>query len=459
MGFRDLVKNMLRPNAAPKVSGAPRAKVSAAGPVIAFSSIGQPKWTPRRYEALAEEGFRKNVIAYRCVMQIATACSAVPWLLYDDEGSEIDQHPLLDLLRHPNPLQDGVTFLESVYAYLEIAGNAYIEAVKSSDSGAPVELYVLRPDRMKVVPGPTGLPMGYQYSVNGQITSWPADPLTGASNILHLRRFHPLDDWYGMAPMEGAALSIDQHNAAGAWNQALLNHGARPSGALVYAPKDGPSTLTDDQLRRLREEMGQLYEGSRNAGRPLILEGGLDWREMSLSPKDMDWMAGRTAASRDIALAFGVPAQLVGVPDAQTYSNMAEARMAFYEETVLPLLTRVIASVDHWLTPMFDEGLELDYDPDDISALAVRRDAQWTKLQNASFLSINEKREAAGYECVPGGDAVAGIVTPVTNEGTQDGVEFTYPLPYHDPETGRFTSVSDETESGDNDNDQQPPLA
>jgi HK97 family phage portal protein len=392
MGLQNFLSRLTRP---------PAKKSSAAGPMIAWSSLGQPKWTPRRYQNLAEEGFRKNVIAYRCVMQIATASAAIPWLLYDDQGAELDHHPLLNLLQHPNPLQDGVTFLESVYAHLEIAGNAYIEAVKPHDGGAPVELYVLRPDRMKVIPGPTGLPQGYQYNVGGQVTQWSADPITGASNILHLKRFHPLDDWYGLAPMEAAAVSIDQHNAAGSWNQALLNQGARPSGALVFAPKDGPSTLSDDQVQRLREELGQLYQGDRNAGRPLILEGGLDWREMSLSPKDMDWLAGRNNAARDIALAFGVPAQLIGIPDAQTYANMAEARMAFYEETILPLVTRVIAGFDHWLTTMFDDNLELDYDPDQISALAVRRDMQWSKLQNADFLTRDEKREAAGYGPMP----------------------------------------------------------
>ncbi|MBV8548703.1 MAG: phage portal protein [Alphaproteobacteria bacterium] len=380
-------------------------KTSAAGPVIAWSGVGQPRWTPRRYDTLADEGFKKNVIAYRCVMQIANASAAVPWLLYDEGGQELDQHPLLNLLQHPNPLQDGVSFMESVYANLQISGNAYIEAVMPRDDERPVELYVLRPDRMKVVPGPTGLPQGYQYNVNGKLTSWRADPITGASPILHLKTFHPLDDWYGLAPMEAALLSIDQHNAAGSWNQALLNQGARPSGALVYAPKDGSPTLTDEQLLRLREEMGQLYQGDRNAGRPLILEGGLEWREMSLSPKDMDWLSGRNNAARDIALAFGIPAQMVGIADSQTYANMAEARMAFYEETIIPLVTRVIAGFDHWLTPMYGRNLQLDFDMDDISALTPRRDALWNKAQAAGFLTRNEKRAVAGYGPVPGGDA------------------------------------------------------
>lgn len=394
MSLKSFVHQYLRPAKTTPAT----TKSSAAGPMIAWSQVGQPRWTPRRMGDLAEEGFRKNVIAYRCVMQIATAAASVPWLLYDEQGNEIDAHPLLNLLSNPNPMQDGVSFMEGIFANLQIFGNAYIEAIRPNTSSSPVELYSLRPDRMKIIPGAAGLPQGYQYSVNGQSSTWPADPLTGASNILHLKHYHPLDDWYGLAPMEAALQSIDQHNASGAWNQALLNQGARPSGALVYAPKDGsPATLSDDQLQRLREEMGQLYQGDRNAGRPLILEGGLEWREMSLSPKDMDWLSGRNSAARDIALAFGVPSQMIGLPDSQTYSNMEQARLAFYEETVLPQLTKVISSIDRWLCPMYREKLELDYDSDSISALTEKRQAQWNKINAAAFLTQNEKRAAAGY--------------------------------------------------------------
>jgi HK97 family phage portal protein len=399
MGLRDLVTRAF--------ARAPLAKSSAAGPMIALHSVGQPRWTPRRYDKLAEEGFRKNVVANRCAMLVANSAAAVPWLLYDDRGGEIEHHPLLELLLHPNPLQDGVAFQESVYANLQIAGNAYIEAVQPQGGHLPSELYVLRPDRMKVIPGPAGLPQGYEYSVNGQLTRWSADPITGASAILHIKLFHPLDDWYGLAPLEAARVWVDQHNAASGGNLALLNQGARPSGALVYAPKDGsPSALSDDQMSRLREEMDQHYRGPKGAGRPLILEGGLDWRDMGLSPKDMDWLAGRDVAARDIALAFGVPAQLIGIPGAQTYANMAEARLAFYEDTVLPLVSRVIAAFDHWLSPMFDDALALDFDMDEISALTLRRDAQWEKLQQVDFLTMNEKRAAVGYAPVEGGEAL-----------------------------------------------------
>lgn len=379
-------------------------KASAAGPVVAWSQPGQPRWTPRRYDALAEAGYRKNVVVYRCVSMIAQAVAGIPWLLYDRDGHELDHHPVLDLLERPNPLQDGMTWRESLVGMLLLSGNAYVEAVRPADHLPPRELYALRPDRMKVVPGSAGVPQAYEYAVNNKAVRWPADPISGASNILHIKSYHPLDDWYGLAPLEAAMLAVDQHNAAGAWNKAMLDNGARPSGALVFAPKEGPATLTEEQVRRLREELDDSYQGSRNAGRPLVLEGGLQWQTMSLSPSDMDWLRGRDIAAREIALAFGVPGQLIGLPDAQTYSNLQEARLALYEETIIPLAERMTAAFNHWLMPMVNDHLTLALDHDAVVALANKRDTLWDKVGNAAFLTINEKREALGYSPLPDGD-------------------------------------------------------
>ena len=388
----------------PKTAAAPEVKTSTAGPLIAWSQVGRPKWTPRRYDTLAEEGFRKNVIAYRCITMVAQAAAQIPWLLYDQHGRELVRHPLLRLRARRNAMMDGVGFREHIFAAYQSAGNAYIEAVHPNE-GAPVrELYALRPDRMRVVPGVTGLPQGYEYQLGSQVTRWGADALTGAGNILHIKHYHPLDDWYGLAPLEAALLAVDQHNAAGGWNQALLNNGARPSGALVFAPKEGPAHLTEEQVQRLKEQLDAYYQGPRNAGKPMLLEGGLDWRPMSLSPQDMDWLRGRDIAAREIALALGVPSQLIGLPDGQTYANKQEARLAFYEDTVLPLAGRVIAAFNHWLAPRFGQELRLDLDLDAISTLAQRREAVWDKLQKVDFLTINEKRDAAGYSPLPDGD-------------------------------------------------------
>src|SRR5262249_6059682 len=153
-------------------------------------------------------------------------------------------------------------------------------------------------------------------------------PVAGAGGgvppILHLTCFHPLDDHYGLSSLEAAAVAVDTHNAAASWNKALLDNAARPSGALVYAGPDG-AVLSDNQFQRLKRELEDTYQGAVNAGRPLLLEGGLDWKAMSLSPKDMDFMEAKHAAAREIALAFGVPPMLLGIPGDNTYSNYQEA--------------------------------------------------------------------------------------------------------------------------------------
>jgi phage portal protein BeeE len=185
---------------------------------------------------------------------------------------------------------------------------------------------------MKVVAGKTGLPQGYAFTLSGAERRWEADPVSGRVAILHLKTFHPLDDWYGLSPVEPAGYAIDQRNESDRWNMALLQNGARPSGALVYEPRDGAAAnLTDEQFARLRQEVAAQYGGAKNAGRPMLLDGGLRWQEMSLSPKDMDFLDARHAASRDVAQAFGVPPQLLGIPGDNTYSNYQEARLSLWD--------------------------------------------------------------------------------------------------------------------------------
>jgi HK97 family phage portal protein len=377
----------------------PEAKASRTGPVIAVSTIGRPVWTPRDYGALAREGYGRNPVVYRSVRMIAEAAASVPVLLYRGED-EIERHPLKDLLARPNGGQAGTGLMEAVYGHLLVAGNAYLEAV--SVEGRVRELFALRPDRMKVLPGAQGWPEAFEYTVGGRSVRFAVGG-EDVSPILHLTLFHPLNDHYGFAPIEAAQTSLDIHNAAGAWNKALLDNAARPSGALVYSGGDG--TLTSDQFERLKSELEDGYQGARNAGRPLLLEGGLDWRAMALSPKDMDFIEAKNQAAREIALAFGVPPMLLGIPGDNTYANYQEANRAFWRQTVLPLVGRTAEAIGGWLGPAFGEALRLAFDADRVEALSAERDGLWRRLEGASFLSDDEKRAAVGYS--PRGDPPA----------------------------------------------------
>jgi HK97 family phage portal protein len=225
--------------------------------------------------------------------------------------------------------------------------------------------------------------------------------------VLHISLPHPLDDHYGLAPLEAAAVALDTHNAASRWNKSLLDNAARPSGALVYAGPEG-ALLSEPQFERLKRELETTYQGSANAGRPLLLEGGLDWKAMSLTPKDMDFLEARNAAAREIALAFGVPPMLLGIPGDNTYSNLQEASRSLWRQTILPLANRVCCAFGHWLGPAYGtERLHLAVDADRIDALADDRAAAWKRVNDAAFLTINEKRQALGYTPLPGGDRLA----------------------------------------------------
>jgi HK97 family phage portal protein len=221
--------------------------------------------------------------------------------------------------------------------------------------------------------------------------------------ILHLTFFHPLDDHYGLAPIEPAAVAIDTHNAGSKWNKALLDNAARPSGALVYSGPEG-AVLSDSQFDRLKRELTDTYQGAVNAGRPLLLEGGLDWKAMSLTPKDMDFLEAKHTAAREIALAFGVPPMMLGIPGDNTYANFLEANRCFFRQTVLPLASRIGNSFAQWLSPQFGDGIRIVVDTDRIDALAADRAALWERVSNAAFLTLNEKREAVGYAPIEGGD-------------------------------------------------------
>ncbi|MEM6415000.1 MAG: phage portal protein [Pseudomonadota bacterium] len=370
----------------------PDVKASAAKPLIAMTAPAQPIWTPRDYGSLARAGFERNVIAYRCVRLVAEAAASAP-LTVTTNGQPFTHHPILSLIKRPNPFEAGASFLESVYGFIQTAGNAYIEAVLLD--GTVRELYALRPDRIKAHPGRDGWPDVYEYAVGTSKTVFRRDA-NGFLPILHLKLFHPTNDYYGLSPLEAASAPVDLHNAAIAWNKALLDNAARPSGALVYKGPDGAESLSQDQFDRLKSELSDAYSGTTNAGKPLVLDGGLDWKSMSLTPADMDFQEAKNAAAREIALAFGVPPQLLGIPGDNTYSNYKEANLAFWKQTVLPLVKKTTAALSAWLEP-FADGASITCDTANIDALSAEKEALWTRVGNATFLTENEKRAALGF--------------------------------------------------------------
>jgi HK97 family phage portal protein len=277
---------------------------------------------------------------------------------------------------------------------VSLHGNAYVQIVKDG-GGVPVDLFPLRPERVQVVAGEDGWPAAYRYILADRTITLPLEDEDGWPSIIHLKGFHPTDDHYGAGCLAAAAPAVAIHNAASEWNRALLANAARPSGALVY---DGGDTggLTGEQFDRLKAELLAAYQGHGNAGRPMLLEGGLDWKAMSLSPADMDFATLKAAAARDIALAFGVPPMLLGLPGDNTYANYREANRALWRLTLLPLAGKILAGLHSGLADWFGEAPAVDLDR--VPALAEDRERLWAQVSGASFLSPEEKRAMLGLE-------------------------------------------------------------
>jgi HK97 family phage portal protein len=382
----------------PKLFRRTETKESATSSIMVMNP-GQPVWSPRDYKSFADEGYSKNVVAYQAINRIAEAIGSVRWTAWRGDV-ELTESPLMDLIKRPNPTQSYQEYLMAKVGFLMISGNSYEERVVVG--GQPRELYNLRPDRMKITPASNGIPASYCYEFNSRKIFWDVDPLTLQSDIMHTKLFNPTNDWYGMAPIEAGAFAIDQHNESMKWMQALLQNSARPSGALVT--KDGES-LSEDNYTRLKAQIQEQYQGASNAGRPMLLEGGLSWQAMGLSPTDMGIIESKYSSARDVCLAFGVPPQLLGIPGDNTYSNYAEARLAFWEDTVMPLLDRIAAGWNQWLGPFFGDQ-ELRPDLDQIPAIADKRMTLWDMADKSTDLTINERRELKGFEPIEGGDVL-----------------------------------------------------
>ena len=433
-------------------------------PLVMYQSGNQLMEKTYDYKKIAKEGYQENAIVFRCVNEIAHGASAVDLCVYQGDV-KLDSHPLISLLQRPNPQFAGNEYFQALYSFLLLSGNSY--AVYSLVNGQPRELHLLRPDRVKIEPGKTHIPKAFEYIIDGRVVNrYDVDSETGMSDVKHFKMWNPLNDYYGLSPIQAASFDIDQHNMAAKHNLSLLMNGARPSGAVIFKPKDesGMSLqLSDSQRQQLMSDLNMRFSGSHNAGRPMLLEGDFDWKEMGLSPKDMDFLELKNMSARDIALCFGVPSQLVGVPDSQTYNNVSEARLALYEDTIIPLIRRVESDLNEWLAPRFGEDISVRYDIDSIPAMAERRKKTYENVVQAvreGIISRNEARERLGYEPIDGGDDVyisanlfplgSPSVAPAEGEQAEDDdKDFDYSEEKREVEKDIFTTEEEARERAD----------
>jgi HK97 family phage portal protein len=362
-----------------------------------LSSPGTPMWATQNLKAYAEEAYTHNPDAYACITLKQFAVAGIPVHVYKTDSEDIEtdvKNPFVTLIKRPNPEQGWPRFAEHMVGDLEYSGNLFIERTGPDkyEKTRPREMYCLPPKDMEIIRGDARNPVeGYKYGSEIPFKAW---------QILHLNYYNPLDYFWGLSPLSACSHAIDQNNAAANWNYALFKNSGRPSGILTLQEEVVDETSFDDIVAKMRKQ----YTGEGNAGQVMVLTGDMKWTTTSFSPTDMDFRNMSVLNTRKIAASFGVPPQLIGEETSKTYSNYAEARQAFYIETVLPLMDWIVGELNNWLSPLYGGNYELRYDRAAVEALQENTNQRYDRVLRAvagGVLTPLEGRKVLGYELLP----------------------------------------------------------
>lgn len=354
-------------------------------------------------KTLTDEGYRKNVIVYICVNEIAQSAATPRYYLRDRKTmGEVEEHPLLDLFARPAPGLSWYELVERLLIHQQTAGSAYLHKGRAAGNQI-VQLTAVRPERMAPVPDRDGNVLYYEYKIEG------SDPQrVEPEDIASFSLPDPLNDFHGLSPLNVCAIYGDIDAAAAIYLRDFFANGAMPMGLLKFKQ---PSVRREDRLR-VQAEWNEVYGTGqtidpRRPGRwhnVGVVGGDVEYQPLALEPAQLrlDSVWGQTESR--ICAAFGVPPQLVAAKiglQFSTYSNQREARRSFWSETLLPIYRRLSDGLTRNVVSEVDEGLEFCFDLDSIPELQedlnLRADRA-TKLYLSGLASFNEARALADLE-------------------------------------------------------------
>ncbi len=315
---------------------------------------------------------------YVAVNRIAEAAALVPLNItgHGSAASTPNDHPLQQLLNAPNHFLSRFELLEQTVGTLELYGNAYWYLV-GDQRGRPVEIWPLQPDRLRIVPDPERFVRGYVYELDGQRI--PLEP----AEIVHFKRWHPANDFYGLSALQAARLAVMGDRAMASWNHAAFGQDRGiPAGMVVI--KD---FISEADFERLKRDWRETYGGGER--RTAFLRGGeIEWQNIGLSHQDLDFLQGRAANRDEILNIFGVPIGMLS--ENATEANAKVAERLFIERTLWPKLTRIAAKITQDLLPFWPGSYTASFE--DIRPTDTQ--ARLDEIRTASAaLSINEIRD------------------------------------------------------------------
>jgi len=385
-----------------------KSKIASVLSAVFGGRVGSGIFSDFTFREATEKGFRSQVWVYRCITELGQAVGSIPWkvVYVEDSGVKVplSRHPLEKLLNNPNPNQDRSEFFATWIAHLSLAGNAYWEKTfvvdRITGTSRPVvkTLYHVRPDWIAPIPDPVSFIKGYEFRTrDGKMEKLKPFEIT------HFRYVDPMNPYVGVSPMSAAARTIEIEDAAVRWNKAILDNYAVPGG-ILNVPGQG---VVAEERKEIQEEIEREFTGE-NRHRPMILWGGMTWEQLSLSPKDMEFLEQRKINKYEICSILGVPPQIIGANEDPTYSNYSVARLSFWEDTIIPLLDWLQTKINGHLAIYWGENIRAEYD---ISNVPAFRDsfAQLVTTAKTLFdmsypINLVNKRLGLGLEDVPWGN-------------------------------------------------------
>ncbi len=370
----------------------------AAGSMIPTWQTGNPQYPPTSYERFSKDGYGRNELVYACVEELASSASEPRLAAYrkgQPEPEKLDEHPVLDLFDRPNPFLSRYGLMSSLVMHRSLAGNAYIEKVRSR-AGKVVELWLLRPDRVKVIPHPTRFISGYEYRIGDHSS------IIDANDIIHIKSNHPLDDYYGMPPLAPAAQRVDVDNWMRQFTASFFQNAGVPAGILNIK-----QALDQDQRSQLREQYRNSFGGGAGWHSLMVLDNaeaeymalGLPMGARGLAMPELDEII-----EARIPMSFGVPLELIGARLGMVHGNRSTtdaARATFWNETLKPLYIEISEAITIGMADEIDDVDYFAFDLADVGALQEDEDKRHERLREdmlAGGITREEFREAIGYE-------------------------------------------------------------
>lgn len=362
------------------------------GNVIIFGADGQEDLTTP--SAQFHSGYLKNGYIQRCCDQYGTRISSIDRLYYDDTGEQIpntSEHPFIKLMENPNPFMTGNELLFNIGRSYGIFGEAFLYPEKTPTGWT---LWFIDPIQMSADVGASDLTEPVKMwrvskPIHGRATFAP-------NEIIHIKRASPdVTNPRGVSPMVGCAKSVLMLNAIHDWNTSILNNGGKP-----YLCLKIPGPITADNRDKLSTELNGRWGGAHNTGKGIVLDNGKELETLGFTATDMDFQTGMRECVREIATAYGEPAEKLADASTRTYSNAVEAAREEIANVIKPLLERIYPAI--WA---FFKGTNIakgisnfTYDVEQLTDNMGAQVELYTALQTTTFLTPNEKRAKLGYE-------------------------------------------------------------